>query len=70
MLLYKPWRRRIDQKRVGRAHFEPLPQSASLAGPVDGERQNIDGVDMDHSKKADISIAPVEATDVGGPAHR
>jgi nickel/cobalt transporter (NiCoT) family protein len=28
VLLYKPWRRRIDKKRLQRDNFVPLPQSA------------------------------------------
>ncbi|CAO2651609.1 Nn.00g041790.m01.CDS01 [Neocucurbitaria sp. VM-36] len=33
VLVYKPWRRRIEQKRARRAHFEPLPQTPLAARP-------------------------------------
>ncbi|KAF2477553.1 high affinity nickel transport protein nic1 [Lindgomyces ingoldianus] len=30
VLLYKPWRRRVDRKRARRAHFLPLPQTLDI----------------------------------------
>jgi nickel/cobalt transporter (NiCoT) family protein len=70
VLLYKPWRRRIDRKRLGNAHFEPLPQSPDTAVRND-EEQSIDVADRDEAtKNVDVVVQSVEATDLAGPAHR
>jgi high-affinity nickel-transport protein len=68
--LYKPWRRRIDKKRVNNAHFEPLSQDLDTARPTDEEQRNALEPDLAHPKAMDMNVEPVEATDVAGPAHR
>ncbi|KAI4675752.1 uncharacterized protein J4E88_007787 [Alternaria novae-zelandiae] len=41
VLLYKPWRRRIDRKRVNNAHFEPLPQENDVPGSDEEHNRGI-----------------------------
>lgn len=69
MLLYKPWRRRIDQRRLRCATFEPLPTEAEADV---GDRQAKDEERVDHqSKAAHISVEPIETTDaavLAGPS--
>lgn len=70
MLLYKPWRRRIDKKRVSNAHFEPLPQNPSATQPDDEEQQNLPESNRNRSKDVDVYVEPVDTTGAAGPAHR
>lgn len=67
MLLYKPWRRRIDRKRVRNAHFEPLSQNIDIQRDdeelVEGPTVAKKGVD-----ETEINIEPVQSTDTAGPA--
>ena len=69
MLLYKPWRRRIDKKREQKAHFVPLPQSGDARSDINDE--NVERI-MTPTKgahgAAEINIAPARATDAAGPA--
>ncbi|KAF2008579.1 NicO-domain-containing protein [Aaosphaeria arxii CBS 175.79] len=68
VLLYKPWRRRIDRKRNRNAHFETLDQSI--------ERQREDEEDLvtrpepvkGGNGDAEVTVHPVEDTDAAGPA--
>lgn len=63
MLLHKPWRRRVDRKRLRNAAFEPLPAQVS------SETGSLEPQDMgDRSKKVDVKIEPVEDIDASGPS--
>jgi high-affinity nickel-transport protein len=68
VILYKPWRRRIDAKRVHSAHFEPLSQDSTRVRieeegtPITGTRAR------DGFKDPNVDIEPVEVTDAAGPA--
>lgn len=70
VILYKPWRRRIDKKRLGNAHFEPLPQNPSTQTPEDEYLQDAREESLSQNKGARVSVAHVEATDAVGPVHR
>ncbi|KAF1834923.1 NicO-domain-containing protein [Decorospora gaudefroyi] len=70
VLLYKPWRRRIDKKRVNNAHFEPLSQDLNTAIPVDEEQRNTPESNGTYSKDVSVNVEPLEVTDIAGPAHR
>lgn len=69
VLLYKPWRRRVDKKRAKRAHFVPLPQSSDIRRDLDDEDvESTPTPTKDGISGAEIHIAPVETTDAAGPA--
>ncbi|KAH7558819.1 high affinity nickel transport protein nic1 [Bipolaris maydis] len=70
VLLYKPWRRRIDKKRVTNAHFEPLSQDQNTPQPSEGEFRDLQEPDVTLAKNMDVHVEPVDATDAAGPAHR
>jgi high-affinity nickel-transport protein len=70
VILYKPWRRRIDKKRVRNAHFEPLPQNLVATTRDADEPHDAPAIGSDGMKGLDIKVQPIEATDVAGPAHR
>jgi high-affinity nickel-transport protein len=72
VILYKPWRRRIDKKRVRNTHFEPLPQDLIATSRDANEIHNAPAIGSDGVKALDIKVQPLEATDVAGPgsAHR
>jgi high-affinity nickel-transport protein len=67
VIVYRPWRRRIDKRRVRNAHFEPLSQDPSSAR-VDNEELHVSPV-TDRTPTKDLAIA-VEAVDAAGPSHR
>jgi high-affinity nickel-transport protein len=68
VILYRPWRRRIDRKRVRDAHFEPLSQDPSSAHVDDEELQVSPVLNRGLTKDLDITVEPVEATEVAGPS--
>ncbi|KZM18973.1 metal ion binding [Ascochyta rabiei] len=70
VLLYKPWRRRIDKKRLGNAHFEPLSQSPDTATRNDEEQHSGAAGREGGTKNVDVVVQSIEATDLAGPAHR
>ncbi|CAN9254489.1 unnamed protein product [Alternaria sp. RS040] len=72
VLLYKPWRRRIDRKRVNNAHFEPLPQENEIAEPDEEDPRGVPASITTYTKDVDVNVnvEPVGATDIAGPAHR
>ena len=70
VLLYKPWRRRVDKKRLGSAHFEPLSQSPDLIARNDEEQQTELAGANNRTKDVDVVVQSIEATDLAGPAHR
>ncbi|RAR13036.1 high affinity nickel transport protein nic1 [Stemphylium lycopersici] len=70
VLLYKPWRRRIDNRRATNAHFEPLPQDQETPEPNREELRYAPGQENVYTKDVDVNVEPVEATDVAGPARR
>jgi high-affinity nickel-transport protein len=69
VILYRPWRRRVDMKRVRNAHFEPLSQDPNSARVGDEELQASPVTDSAPTKNLDIAIEAVEATDAAGPSH-
>jgi high-affinity nickel-transport protein len=69
VLIYKPWRRRIDKKRVRNAHFEPLSQDQATAGLEEEELQHAPVASNDVPKDMGVSVEPVEVTDAAGPVH-
>ena len=70
MLLYKPWRRRVDKTRLGNAHFEPLSQNPDTAVRRDEEQQSSPRATGERTKDVDVVVQSIEATDLAGPAHR
>lgn len=71
VLLYKPWRRRIDRKRARNAHFEPLAQDAVVGRePVDEEDSNAAGSIKGDRKDVHVGVTAVETTDLAGPSSR
>ncbi|KAF2742878.1 NicO-domain-containing protein [Sporormia fimetaria CBS 119925] len=69
VLLYKPWRRRIDRKRLRNAHFERLLQAADDGGVQDEYRD--DDVRVASRTSVDcegpVDVVPVERSDATGP---
>jgi high-affinity nickel-transport protein len=71
VILYKPWRRRVDKKRVRNARFEPLSQDAATARAEDEEeQQSAPRAQKSGTKDVDVYVEPIEATDAAGPVHR
>lgn len=70
VLLYKPWRRRIDKKRLGNAHFEPLSQGPLAAQELEEEVEDRPVSDQAQSKDVNVDVVPVEITAHAGPAYR
>ena len=70
VLLYKPWRRRVDRKRLDNAHFEPLPQNTDTPGRNDEEHQGRLTAAGGGLKDVDVVVTSVEGTDVAGPSQR
>jgi len=64
-LLYKPWRRRVDQKRLGNAHFEPLSQDPDTITPRDAEQRIVSDR---ATKDVDVMVQSIEGTETAGPA--
>lgn len=70
MILYKPWRRRIDKRRVHSAHFEPLSQDPASAR-AEGEGLQVPlTTGREGLKDPNVLIEPVDATVIAGPANR
>lgn len=68
VVLYGPWRRRVDRKRARDAHFEPLEQDGPVRAEGDeDEEDSVDGV-RSLGKGAGVLVRPVEETDAAGPA--
>jgi high-affinity nickel-transport protein len=67
VLLYKPWRRRIDKKRAQRAHFVPLPQSSDGQGTATTFEDGMDAPTQQTKDGSKVNTAPIEATDAAGP---
>ncbi|KAI4615435.1 uncharacterized protein J4E87_009113 [Alternaria ethzedia] len=65
VLLYKPWRRRIDRKRVNNAHFEPLPQENDVRGSDEEHNRGIVPSSTTQTKAVEVNIEPVEAIGAG-----
>ncbi|KAH7374292.1 high-affinity nickel-transport protein-domain-containing protein [Pyrenochaeta sp. MPI-SDFR-AT-0127] len=70
VLLYKPWRRRIDKKRVSDAHFEPLSQNPGAAQLDDEEHQNVPETDRTHLKDTEVHVESLDTRGIAGPADR
>lgn len=68
MLLYKPWRRRIDRKRLMNATFEPLEAPADVESEHEVETPVEYHMKKDGSKTVDVSIESIEGTDLAGPS--
>lgn len=67
VLLYKPWRRRIDRKRLRNVNFEPLPADTGAEAEDDVESRD-SGRAKEQPKTFDVSVQPVETTDAAGPS--
>jgi high-affinity nickel-transport protein len=68
VLLYKPWRRRVDRNRVRNAHFEPLAQSSERQRNEEEELQDCPRVGKDGAKAPKVDVASIEVTDAAGLA--
>ena len=69
MLFYKPWRRRIDRKRIGEAHFEPLSQSPTADAPNEEEQQDGTTVEADQPKVFNVRVEPAGTSDAARPVY-
>jgi high-affinity nickel-transport protein len=70
VLLYKPWRRRIDKKRARNAHFDPLEQSNEGLTEEEEELETRPKDRTDAKNGAgdvEVNVEPVEVTDAAGP---
>ncbi|OSS48380.1 hypothetical protein B5807_07817 [Epicoccum nigrum] len=73
VLLYRPWRRRVDKMRLGNAHFEPVSQDTNYPGPSDQEQQQQQqqqSVESSATKDVDVVVQSIEDTSLAGRAHR
>lgn len=70
VLLYKPWRRRVDKKRLGNAHFEPLSQNTNTPERNEEEHHYRLTTAGGGLKDVDVVVQSVEATDLAGPSQR
>lgn len=71
VILYKPWRRHVEKKRLQRAHFEPMPtedRDGHEDDNVEEEEESVQDRTKDSKKDVGVSIHPVETTDEAGPA--
>jgi nickel/cobalt transporter (NiCoT) family protein len=67
VLLYKPWRRRIDRKRLRNHNFERLSETNSEElESNDQTRDDAPGSKGD-GKKSDVQVKLVEDGDAAGP---
>ncbi|KAF2107214.1 high-affinity nickel-transport protein-domain-containing protein [Lophiotrema nucula] len=71
VVLYKPWRRRIDKKRMQNQNFVPLPQSAESYREEDDEEEEGQppnaGKDVGGKTDVNVETLDVEVTDAAGP---
>ncbi|PSN74626.1 NicO-domain-containing protein [Corynespora cassiicola Philippines] len=67
ILLYKPWRRRVDKTRVRDAHFEPLPQSPILARDTENDVESGSQPTKYGTAGPQVYVEPAKATDAAGP---
>ncbi|KAF1961568.1 high affinity nickel transport protein nic1 [Byssothecium circinans] len=69
VILYRPWRRHIDKKRMQHANFEPV--LAENEAEVDND-ETPDATEQWTTKRdakaMDVDVKPVEATDAAGPS--
>ncbi|RMZ67929.1 beta-ketoacyl synthase [Pyrenophora seminiperda CCB06] len=70
VVLYKPWRRRIDKKRVSNACFEPLSQDQDISGPNQEASRNAASPSITYAKDANVYVKPDDAVDGAGPANQ
>lgn len=70
VLLYRPWRCRIDKKRLGNSHFEALPQSPETAVTDEEEQHCAVPSIAEGTKDVHVLVRSTEAIDPAGPAHR
>ncbi|KAH7125493.1 high-affinity nickel transport protein-like protein [Dendryphion nanum] len=67
VILYKPWRRRIDAKRVRNAHFTPLAQDSVVRGvEEEDDAGEVEGGPAT-GKGAGLLVNEVESEDAAGP---
>lgn len=63
VVLYRPWRRRIDRKRAQYNHFEALRQESDVSSSGSGDEEAVPDAPTKHGKAVDdrteISVAPV-----------
>jgi high-affinity nickel-transport protein len=70
VILYRPWRRRVDRKRVRNARFEPLSQDPGSTRVDDEELQVSPTTDRAPTKDLAITVEPVEVKDDAGPSRQ
>ncbi|KAL6704857.1 hypothetical protein ACN47E_007540 [Coniothyrium glycines] len=66
VLLYKPWRRRIEKRRLQNAHFEPLPQAAQEPEHIDEESHDVGIVAHGSTKDVGVTVDSLESVHIGG----
>jgi high-affinity nickel-transport protein len=70
VILYKPWRRRIDKQRVRNAHFEPLSQDPNNV-QGEGEELGVSSITRHEvGKDVVVDVDAIGASDAAGPARR
>jgi high-affinity nickel-transport protein len=70
VLIYKPWRRHIDKKRMRNAQFLPIPQGTGSDIEASVPEQSNE-IQRDTPKGADdggVVEISIEVTDAAGPA--
>ncbi|KAF2638609.1 NicO-domain-containing protein [Massarina eburnea CBS 473.64] len=69
VILYRPWRRYIDKKRIQNANFESVSENSGTEAANEEPRNENGGQSVGvGAKDIDISIEPVEATGASGPS--
>jgi high-affinity nickel-transport protein len=67
VLVYGPWRRRVDSMRARNAHFEQIPQTIRDSRDDEEDVEDPIGKSADKGDRTEINIKPVESTDAAGP---
>lgn len=69
MLLYKPWRRRVDKSRASNAHFEPVSHDPTNLRLIDEELHTpTDVIQKTRTKEPNTSVESVKPSEIAGPA--
>lgn len=69
VILYKPWRRRIDKQRARNAHFEPLSQDPNNS-QEEGEELGVPSPRQGAGKDVVVDVDAIGPSDAAGPARR
>ena len=70
VLIYKPWRRRIEKKKAHNAHFEPFSQTSVAIRPNGEDNQNVPDMDKKHGKGDNANMEQIRDTGGAWSAHR